>query len=264
MVPADLITAHLPAFALVLARMTGLFLFAPLLSSPSVPTRFKVLIAVSLTMVLYPTVGVAHLTNARLDLFTLGPLLASEVLIGLSIGVLAAIPLMVAQLAGVIAGQQMGLGLAAVYNPTLDFESDSLGQILFFAALASYLSVGGFEAVYGTLLETYRVLPLGGFAMDRAPLDVLVQVVHLGMEAAVRMSLPVMLILTVETAAAGLIMKSVPSLNIMNVGFPIRILLGLLMIISSLALMLEVKMEHVSESYELLRAWASGLGSART
>ena len=253
------ILPHLFGLALVISRLTGLFIFAPLLSSVMVPRQMKVMIAFGTALAIYPALDHATMIPARLDLITLAPLMASELLIGLSIGILAAIPLMTAQLAGLIMGQQMGLGLAAVYNPTIDFEGDNLGQILFFVALASYLVAGGLDMVFGTLLATFSRVPIGGVALSDAPLELLVGVVHSGFDAALRISMPVVLILTLETIASGLIMKSVPALNIMSVGFPLRVLLGLLMVVASLAITFEVLMGTIEDDIMLIGAWVEGL-----
>lgn len=253
------ILEHAPGFALVLARLTGLFIFAPLLSSAVVPRQFKVMLSLAMALVLYPTIDHAWSVPRSIDFYELGPLLASELLIGLSIGVLASIPLMTAQLAGIIMGQQMGLGLASVFNPAVDFEGDSLGQILFFIAMASYLAAGGLEVVYGTLLTTFRTVPLGGFSAMHTPLDLLLDITSSGFAVALRLSLPVLLILFLETIAAGFIMKTVPALNIMNVGFPIRILLGLFMVISSLVILLEVLMHEIGADLDAVKDWARSL-----
>jgi flagellar biosynthetic protein FliR len=256
----DALIPHLPAFALILSRLTGLFVFAPLLSSAMVPRQIKVLLAFGLALAVYPVIDHSTTLPPGLDLFGLLPLMAGELAIGLSIGVLAAIPLMTAQLAGLIMGQQMGMGLAAVYNPSIDIEGDIIGQILFFVAMASYLVAGGLELVYGTLLGTFRNVPIGAFALSQTPVDVLVGVVHSGFDAALRIAMPVLLILTLETVAAGLIMKTVPSLNIMNIGFPVRILLGMLMIIASLAFTIEILMGNVDEDLTRIAEWARSLG----
>lgn len=253
------ILPHLSGFVLVLSRLAGLFVFAPLVSSEMVPRQMKVLLAISLAVAIYPVIDHPSTIPARLDLYQLIPLMASELLIGLSIGIMATIPLMTAQLAGIMMGQQMGLGLAAVYNPAIDFEGDSLGQLLFYLALASYLAAGGLEIVFGTIMGTFDRVAIGGFALSDAPLDTLVGIVHSGFEIAVRMSMPVLLILLLETVAAGFIMKTVPSLNIMNIGFPIRILLGLLMLVSSLAISMEVLMSAIAEDLQAVQQWAGAL-----
>lgn len=256
----DAIFAHLPGFALVLSRLSGLFIFAPLLSGQIVPRRFKAMIALAFALAVYPTIEHARTIPARIDLFDLGALMAGELLIGLSIGVLASIPLVAAQIAGVTMGQQMGLGLAQVYNPAADFEGEVLSQVLFFVALALYLLAGGLEALFGTLVSTFHRVPIGGIGLADAPLDLLTGMVASGFAVALRLSMPVLAILMLESLALGFIMKTVPSMNIMTVGFPVRIMLGMLMVLSSIVITLEVLMGEAGAGLDALKEWALSLG----
>lgn len=260
MIPGASIIEHLPGFVLVLSRLTGVFIFAPLLSSPTLPRQVRALMAVGFAAAVYPSIAAGGKVPTSLGLFDLVPLMASELLIGLSIGVLASIPLFTAQLSGVIMGQQMGLGLASVYNPAVDFEGDTLGQVLFFVALASYLVGGGLEAVFGALLSTFESIPFGGLGAGDTPLELLIGITSSGFALALRLALPVLLILMLESVAVGFIMKTVPSLNIMNIGFPIRILLGLFMVVSSMVITLEVLMSEIGADLALVREWAGGGG----
>lgn len=256
MTPTASIIEHLPGFVLVLSRLTGIFIFAPLLSSPTLPRQVRALMAIGFAAAVYPSIVAAGKVPASLGLFDLVPLMASELLIGLSIGVLASIPLFTAQLSGVIMGQQMGLGLASVYNPAVDFEGDTLGQVLFFVALASYLVGGGLEAVFGALLSTFESIPFGSFGAADTPLELLIGITSSGFALALRLALPVLLILMLESVAVGFIMKTVPSLNIMNIGFPIRILLGLFMVVSSMVITLEVLMNEIGADLGKVKEWA--------
>lgn len=251
------ITEHVPGFALVLARLSGIFLFAPLISSPALPRLVRALLLMGLAFAVYPTVSSVTRTPPDVGLFGLIPLFATELLIGLSIGVLASIPLFTAQLSGIIMGQQMGLGLASVYNPAADFEGDTLGQVLFFVALASYLVAGGLDAVFSALLATFQSIPFGGFSAESTPLDLLVSITSSGFALSLRLALPVLLILMLESVAVGFIMKTVPGLNVMNIGFPVRILLGMFMLLSSIVILLEVLMGEIGVDLDRLRQWAA-------
>ena len=242
------------AFALVLARLSGLFLLAPLLSSAMLPTRFKALLAIGLSAAVYPTLDTELWLPARLDLASLAPIIASELLVGVSIGAIAMVPLATAQLAGLIMGQQMGLGLAQVLNPSVDIEGDNLGQVLFFGALAAFLSMGGMEVLFATLWGTFERLPPGAISAHMAPASLLTGVIQSGFDVALRIAMPVLLILTLESAAVGFIGKSVPSLNITAVGFPIRIVLGLFVVAAFWSAVLRPKRSHVPPTLSL-RVW---------
>lgn len=256
MLSYESILPHLPGFLLVLTRFTGLFLFTPLLSPTLIPRQVLVLFAAAMALAVYPTINHQASLPPRLDLFSLAPMMASEILIGAAIGLLASIPLITAQLAGLIMGQQMGLGLATVFNPAVNIEGDNLGQLLFTIAIAAFLVSGGLESLFSTLVSTFATVPIGGLALAGAPLAMLVDLLSTGFEVALRVSMPILVILFMENIATGFIMKTIPALNIMAFGFPIKILAGLAVIIGALTLMSETLVGAMSLDLESIREWA--------
>lgn len=255
----DAILPHLPGFVLVLTRLTGLFLLMPMLSGATVPRRVVALFALAMALVVYPTIDHASSVPASMDMYALAPMMASELAIGGIMGIVAAIPLMTAQMAGLIMGQQMGLGLASVFNPAIEIEGDNIGQMLFYVATSGFLIAGGLEVLFGSLVSTFARVPLGGFVFTEAPLELLVGVLASGFEVALRVAMPVLVILFMENLAMGFLMKTVPSLNIMTFGFPVKIIGGLIIVIASLVVMMEVLTAQISLDMERVQAWAWNL-----
>src|SRR5688572_24866269 len=117
---------HIPPALLVMFRIGGLMIYAPVLGSSVIPVRIKVLLSLVLGAAIYPVLAAQNHTTAGLDLnlWLLAPLVAMEILIGLAIGFLASLPLTAMQVGGVVISQQMGLGFAQLFNPVIDEESD--------------------------------------------------------------------------------------------------------------------------------------------
>lgn len=255
------ILTHVPGFALVLARLTGLFLFSPILASASVPRRVKTLLALALAMTVYPTIDHAFFAGATLRLFDLAPMLAMELLIGASIGVLMLTPLWGVQLAGTLMGQQMGLSLAPIYNPAADIEGDSLGQLLFMMALAVFISAGGVELMWDGVVHSFAAVPAGGFRADGALLHTVAGLLDSGFHLALRVSMPVMAIVLVESVAVGFVSKTLPTLNLMSFGFPLRIMLGMAALTAALAGISGALGDEVRATLGIVSGWATSLGN---
>lgn len=245
-------------FLLVLSRLGGLFVFAPMLASTSIPLRARALFVVMFAAAIYPSVP-APAAGANLDLFSLLPAAASEALIGLSIGLLAAIPIFSVQLAGVVMGQQMGVSLAGVYNPALESESDVLGEILLYMAIGVFVACGGLDALFLAVGRTFQHVPLAGFDSKRVPIDQLVGLTASGFDLALRIAAPLLCIVLLETIASGFIMKTLPQLNILSIGFALKILLGLLALIAALGAIQQVIGDHVSSTIRLILDWSTSL-----
>ncbi|MGD9692788.1 MAG: flagellar biosynthetic protein FliR [Phycisphaerales bacterium] len=253
---------HIPPFLVVLARIGGLFVFAPVLGSPAIPMRIKALLAVALTMAIYPTLDLHRAAQLQLTLADMAPVMASEALVGLALGLVAGLPMLSVQVGGLLMGQQMGLGLATIFNPAIDSEGDVVGQILFFSALALFLAAGGLESLFKAVLISFNTLPLGGFSAADSPVALITGLVTSGFELAVRVAAPVFAILFVETVASGLIMKTAPQLNILSLGFPIRIMLALVVVYGSLTAIHEASGDELAHAIRQGFEWVASLGSA--
>lgn len=225
-----LLWAHAAPFSLVLFRILGVFIGAPMLSSTAIPMRVRSLLGFMLALATYPTL------MGRIDppdiasVYTLIPMVLGETLVGFCIGTLAAMPLLALEGAGIIAGHQMGLSLARVYNPQLDTESDLIGQMLFFAAFAAYLAMGGLESLFDATAQSFDRLPLGGFLYTDVPLEALVGLTTSGLELAMRVAAPVTGVIILLAITLGALTKTMPQINIMTVGFAIKVMAGVLML----------------------------------
>ena len=140
------ILPYVPVWLMVLFRLTGIFVLAPVLGSSTVPRIVKVFLAVGLSFAIWPMLWLdpdasGHLAASvrGLDMWSLGLLVALELLIGYVIGYAASLPLAGMQLGGHMIDQQMGLAAAQLFNPEFDDQTGVTGQLLFMFALALFV-----------------------------------------------------------------------------------------------------------------------------
>jgi flagellar biosynthesis protein FliR len=250
---------HVAPFALVVSRIAGLFVLAPLLANRLLPRRFRALLAVMFAAAIYPALPVVWHTAPDLQLVELAPLLVSELLIGLSIGFLASLPILALDMAGYMMGHQMGLGLARVYNPEFGEETDIVGQLLMFIGIAIFIAIGGLEALFLALLTTFERIPLGAFGMDHLPMEIVVGILGSAFELVLRVAAPVLCIIMLLMVAMGFVMKTMPQINILSVGFPLKILLGLLMLILGLVAIQQAATDEIADALSIILHWTRNL-----
>ncbi|MHC5004551.1 MAG: flagellar biosynthetic protein FliR [Planctomycetota bacterium] len=256
---SQLILSHLAPALLVIFRLGGLAIYGPVFGSPVIPARVKVLLIALLGLAVYPVLSAEVFAGGapvRLELWTLGPLVAMELAIGLVIGYLASLPMIAVQTGGLVMGQQMGLGFATFFNPAMNDQADLVGQMLFFMTLAGFLIIGGHEAMVLAVLNSYHHLPPGSMAVDLDLLGIVAGLLTSALELALRVAAPLLALVFLESLAMGFIAKTVPQLNILSLGFPIRILAGLLMIVLGLHVIDSVVMEWTDELLAVMFGWA--------
>lgn len=248
---------HVVPFAAALARVLGMFLFAPALGGAAAPARARALVILATTAAIYPLVAHRQApTLAQLDLLALAPMLAGELLVGLVIGVVASLPVISVQAAGTIISHKMGLRLGDAFNPAIELGADGIGQLLFYLAIVAFLTMGGAEALTLSVAHSFERIPIGGASLTLAPLALVVSLASSGLELALRVAAPVITILFLEMVASGMIMKTMPQLNILTFGFAIKILVGLLALVGSMAAVQAVIQADVGAALDAMTIWA--------
>ncbi len=257
-----ILLSHTVPWMLVLVRISGIFIAAPMIGSLAIPMRFRVLMAVAMSAAAYPALATTVSVGAPeiVDVVALLPLVLTELLIGFSIGAIASLPLLAMEASGVIMGQSIGFGLARVYNPESDTDTDLLGQLLFYIASGLFFAMGGLELLFTTLLSTFSRVPPGSFTTRMVPLEMFVQVMSSGFELALRVAMPVVGIVLLIALVLGAVSKTMPQINVMSVGFTIKMLAGLTMLATALYVVGDAVEAEVKQTLAMITDWTGSLG----
>ena len=208
-------------FALVFARMSGLVMTAPVLGAKEVPLRLRALLGFALALVIAPTQAAASgLWTGNGIGFCLA--VAGEVMIGVALGVGLMLLLAGMQTAGQIISQMSGMSLAEVFNPSLDADVPLFSQLLYFFALAIFVSIGGQRLMMAAMLDTFATLPAGTASLDNNLAETLTTLVGQSLSLGVRAAAPAATALLLATLVLGLIGRTLPQLNVLSFGFGIN------------------------------------------
>jgi flagellar biosynthesis protein FliR len=246
---------HAIAWTLVLFRIAGIFLTAPILTSIAIPMRFKALLAAMFAAAVYP-VAVSHAGPApATDLAGLIPLVMGELIIGFIIGSIAAIPLLMLELAGMLAGTTMGLGLARVYSPEMDSDSDLTGQLLFYVGMSIFIAGGGLNLMFRGVIDSFAHVQLGAFVRVEQPFSLFINVLTAGFELALRVAAPVVAIVFLMIIVFGVLGKTMPQLNVMSIGFALQALAGVAMLAWGMYAIREPVSDAITHAVNMATAW---------
>lgn len=258
---------HLPAWLLVLFRLSGIFLLAPIFGSMSIPAQIKVFLVFGLSLCVYPMLldsgrpsagFVEHVVDNGLSFWTLIPCIAMEMLIGYAIGFAASLPLMGMQIGGHVIDQQIGLGIAGVLNPELGEQSGIVGELFFTLALAIFAILGGHRILLATLVSSFDYVPLGGFTQLEATVGMFLGVMTVMLELALKIAAPLLCLVFLETLAMGFIARTMPQMNIMSIGFSLRIMIGVGLLVGLLTIIAGVYIDSTRLVLHQLAAFFGG------
>lgn len=249
---ADILIA-LPVFALVLLRISGLMLTAPLFGTPIAPVRIRAAFAMTLAVIMFPVIA-AQLPG-RIDLTAALQAAFAELIIGLTIGISLTILLAGAQVAGTVAGQQAGMSLGEVFNPFQEEETAVLSQVYVVVLMLVFLAVGGHRATLSALLDTYSSMPVMSYVPDESIVLLLANSLATAFAFGLRMAGPIVIALFLTEAAFGFLSRTVPQLNVLSVGFGVRNLVALGVAAISLPALEPLLTDAVQDGLDAVRAW---------
>jgi len=219
-------------FLLVLVRMTGLFFLAPVFAHASIPAQVKAWFAFAATLVVYPIVSqIAVPVSVPGDVWEFALVIARELLVGLVVGYAALLVFAAAQYAGELIDTQIGFGMANLVDPSYGAQVTVIGQIHFLVATMVYLAVNGHHFLVGALVRSYNMVPMGQAALTPDLFRLIVMRFSELFKIAVRMALPAVACLLITEMALGVLARAVPQMNVLMVGFPLKIGVGLAILV---------------------------------
>lgn len=211
---------------LVFLRVAGVFTFFPIFGGNAVPNVARILLVLSVALVL-TTVVPAPATALPVGLVAWGWAGAREFLVGLIMSLGMIFLFSSVQLAGQIIDFQMGFGVVNVIDPSSNVQIPVMGLFHNIVAVLIFLVMGGHHMVLLALADSFTVAPLleshvaAGLAQHFVLLGGALFITGLKLAA------PVLVTLLLYTVGIGIVAKTVPTINLLIVGFPIRIGLGL-------------------------------------
>ncbi|MGE0801601.1 MAG: flagellar biosynthetic protein FliR [Lautropia sp.] len=222
------------SFLLPFFRILGIFSAAPLLSARSFPGRTRIALALLIAIVAAP---LAPTPAPPLDDPRLWPLLASEVMIGLAIGLVARMILSAVDLAGETIGLQMGLSFAGFFDPALGSGSNAVGRLLGILAMAAFVAADGPTLLIAATMRSIEIVPAASGGADFLSRIDIGGVATTVFELGILLALPYMALLLFVNLALGVVARIAPQLNVFAIGFPVTIATGLVLLAVGLPLM---------------------------
>jgi flagellar biosynthetic protein FliR len=211
-------------FFLVLARISPLFVLAPLFSSPIMPARVRGIAAVALSVGITP---IAVHGGIDLGVFSVAGLLAKELLIGLAFAFTLGALFAALSVAGSFLDTSVGFSFGATIDPVSGNNNAVLAQLYGLLGVLIFIAINGDAWVVQGIARTYELVPVDAFpALGTLTAGVLKAFVAIFV-AAIQVAGPILLALILTDAAFGMVSRVVPQLNVFAVGFAAKVLVGI-------------------------------------
>jgi flagellar biosynthetic protein FliR len=221
-VDLQLVMTLLLQYFLASLRIGAFLLSAPLFGARWLPLQVRVIMAFSMgaaVVSLVPPMDVNMLTSS------LGmAMIFIEIAIGLTAGLTLTIWFAAMLLAGEKIASSSGLGYAAQVDPMTGANTPVVSQILYLFLLVVFISVDGHLLAIATMIESYRILPLGAPVAPEVLIAAGIGAAGSMFLSAAIIMLPIAMVLLMINVTVGIISRSAPTLNLFSFGFPITLI----------------------------------------
>jgi flagellar biosynthetic protein FliR len=210
------------------ARIAGLLMVMPLIGTRMVSQRIRLLLAITITFVVVPVLP----PFIKVDALSLASIIiiGQQILIGIALGFAVELLTQVFVIDGQLISMQTGLGIATTVDPSQGASVVVVSQWFLFMVSLVFLALNGHLVLIEILIDSFRTIPIGfdGFSVEQWGL--LITWSGWMFAAATVISLPAISALLIVNLAFGVMTRAAPQLNIFAVGFPVTMMLGLIVI----------------------------------
>jgi len=218
-------TSLLYGFLLVLARISGIFIFIPLPTLKNGPSAAKIVLALALTFALFPLWPKVEPVPASIVQVT-GWVLA-EAAIGLAAGLAVAFIIEGVYVAAQAISTQAGFSYAAMVDPNTQADSTVLIVIAQLTAGMLFFALGLDRRLLEILARSLQTHPPGSFALSRSSVETLAMLGSGAFSTGLRLVLPVMTLLFLIDLSIGLLGRINSQLQLVALAFPIKMVAAL-------------------------------------
>jgi flagellar biosynthesis protein FliR len=224
--------ANVTGFFLVLARVTPLFILAPLFSSSMMPPRVRSVVAVGLAIGLTPIA--LHGQHLPTDPMSVIGLLVVQLLVGGAFAFAIGAVFTAVEAAGSLIDLAAGFSFGSVIDPVDNSQGGVMSTLYALVGLAMFIAIGGDAWTLRGLTRTFNLVPLTKSPQIASLTSGVEQAAASIFVSALEVAAPVLLALLITDVAFGMVSRIVPQVNIFGVGFPLKV--GVAMLVVSAAL----------------------------
>src|SRR5690349_13770632 len=237
------------------ARIGACLMVAPMFGARFVPTRSRVVLAAAITALVIPLVPPPAIAPFSPQGFIV---VAQQLLIGVAMGFALQVVFDALGLAGQLLANSMGLSFAFNVDPLRGSSTPALGQLYIILATLTFLALGGHAALIELLVAGLYALPVGTTGLGQQGLWSLILWGGQLFAGAIAVALPGITALMIVNLAFGVVSRAAPTLNLFAVGFPVSLVIGLLIVLSGIGPMQDSFSTLLAQGFEFLRSLHGG------
>lgn len=232
-------TAYFLALILVFIRLTSFFLVAKSLFPKGTPPILKGVIGMILSFAIIWGVNyqvVLEINNNYMLVYSV----VSEIMSGVILGFIANMIFEFIRMAGGYMDIQIGLSMMNILDPSSETTSTPFSNLSYFISMVIFFIIDGHHLLIKCLIQSFKVVNIGQNIVFQDTFSVVLDAFREYFVIGVKIAIPLVLIIIITDLCMALVSRTVPAINVMILGMPVKMVVGLLTFIALLPIMIKI------------------------
>jgi len=226
-------TIYYLTILMVFLRMLTFCTTVPIFFPKGTPTTMKVFIAGILSFVIAPTINTTSLLEVNNNIYLI-TFIVNEVIAGLLMGLVTNTAFNIMKMAGQLMDTHVGLGMINLLDPNTNTNSTLIENLFYWISLMIFFLIDGHHLLIKLLIQSFNSIGLGQSVLSLGSISVAIDSIINYFTIGLKIAIPIVLIILITDIVLGLVSRTVPQLNIMILGLPVKLLVGLTAIMLAL------------------------------
>lgn len=214
-------------FSLGFIRLGTFLAVIPLFNMRNVPMMAKLGLAALCSLIAMPPLA----ENWNIESWgTLALLALHEVVVGLALACVVILAFSIVNFAGHYVDTPIGFGMASVFDPAIGGQVPVFSQFYYIMAVLVFLGVDAHLWLIQAVQHSFTAIPLGGLIQIEPAFWLVIDLVKQIFIVGIQIALPITATLLLTDIGLGIVIRAVPQINVFVLGFPIKILVGMLIV----------------------------------
>jgi len=242
------------SFLFVFVRVGVLFGILPFFSAEIVPRKVTAILAFFMSLVLMPVVPPASIGMEDINVLMLVVLIIHEMMIGICLALSINVILAGIQIAGQLAGFQMGFAIANVVDPITGANAPITANLLYMVSFLLFFAFGGHHLLIKAMVESYYLIPVTDSFPQQGFLFAAISYAANMFIIAIKVASPMIGVLLLINVSFAIIARSIPQMNIFIMAFPLTISVGLFFIILVIKIMPYIMRNDLQQAWGFMKS----------
>lgn len=245
-------TTYFLALFLIIIRIVSFLGFSNVFFPNGTPNKLKVIFAMILSFALVGNIDYSSVLEVTSNYYLI-VFIISEIITGIVFGLIIDISFKVVIFAGSLLDLHIGLSMVNVVDPNSKANTTVNGNLLHYIALMIFFAMNGHHLLIKSIIESFMLLPIGKGLLYPETIWIIIEIIISYFVIGLKIAIPIVLIIILTDLSMGLISRSVPQINVMILGMPVKMLVGILSISLSLPIVVKIIIANISYFPDIFR-----------